>query len=261
MTDEKPVIYKYRLPDETIVDIHHDAVKGEAEIDFTLEGGDIVKAVRVPELEEGYNAPEPVDPVNPIEAAAALQTEQAALEPGAVIEYKPIDHLPDHLVRLRNAAAAAEREYDSAAEEAKDAKKAWEKARETFEAAFDAEIRRQADGKTPGLPFDGVHMSDTPQPPQPAAEATEERGPAEVRQFPRAVPPASSEPEPPCNQCGHDAAEHDAPAEDGGARGGCRHTEKNETEDDEPCTCGLYELPPAAAAEPEPQTPSDPTVH
>jgi hypothetical protein len=100
------------------------------------------------------------EPVNPVEAAAALIEEQQVPEPPAPTPIT-LEYLPTHLVELRNRAAEFEREYDDAAETAKSAKKAWEAARDRFEGAFDAEVRRLREGKTPGLPFDGVHMQDT----------------------------------------------------------------------------------------------------
>src|SRR6185369_12499760 len=111
--------------------------------------------VAVPAAEAVVDALAEAD-VNPVQAAADL----AAAEPApAAIEtvMKVIEHMPDHLVKLRTLAYGAEREYNDAAEAAKDAKKAWEKQRAAFEQAFDAEVRRDKDGKTPGLPFDGVH--------------------------------------------------------------------------------------------------------
>lgn len=106
----------------------------------------------------------------------------------------PIEALPKHLVELRNKAAERKREYDDAAEHAKSAKKGWEAARETFEGAFDAEVRRQRDGQTPGLPFDGVHMAETL--PQTGEPEPEKKGPAEVHEFPRAVEDPAPEAEP-----------------------------------------------------------------
>lgn len=100
------------------------------------------------------------EPVNPVEAAAVLIEEQQVPEPPAPTPIT-LEYLPTHLIELRNRAAEFEREYDDAAETAKSAKKAWEAARDRFEGAFDAEVRRLREGKTPGLPFDGVHMQDT----------------------------------------------------------------------------------------------------
>ncbi len=174
--------------------------------------------------------------VNPVQAAADL----AAAEPApATIEtvMKVIEHMPDHLVKLRTLAYEAERNYNAAAEGAKDAKKAWEKQRAAFEQAFDAEVRRDKDGKTPGLPFDGVHMSTTPQPTSTFDPPLgPPNGPAEIRQFPRAVPD-----QPPCAQCGHAYSDH-TPNEDGdpsmcGAKTGDALGDV--------CACGLYQRPAA----------------
>lgn len=204
------------------------------------------------------------EPVNPIQAAAELQDQANAqqnqaldvvdkiAEPPAPVRFEV---LPPHIIRLRNAAAELEKSYDAAAEEAKEAKKAWEKARETFEAAFDAEVRRQRDGQTPGLPFEGdgpAHMGDVHGQGQVnSAPATEEKGPAEVRQFPRAVPPAEGHGlddgpaiEPDCQQCGHGAFVHEKPDE--GPRTACTFAVDGKT-----CDCALYQLPPAEA-QPEP---------
>lgn len=118
--------------------------------------------------------PAETEPVNPVQAAADLEAAIAEHEPGDTIVQAPItiEKLPEHLLTLRSKASEAEYRYNSAAESAKYAKKSWEAAREAFESAFDAEVRRDKDGKSPGLPFDGVHMSDTPQP-EPPQEVTE----------------------------------------------------------------------------------------
>lgn len=204
---------------------------------------------------QGDPGPIEAEPVNPIQAAAEL----AAAEPAVEAPPQPVRYevLPPHIIRLRNAAAELEKAYDAAAEEAKEAKKAWEKARETFEAAFDAEVRRQRDGQTPGLPFEGdgpAHMGDVHGAGQvnSAPPAPEEgKGPAQVRQFPRAVPPAEGTGlddgpaiEPDCQQCGHGAFVHEKPDE--GPRTACTFAVDGKT-----CNCALYQSPPAEA-QPEP---------
>ncbi len=217
-TGEVPTFLDYRLPNGVIVQIHFDLARREPTVSYTMEGGEVVDAVLV----------EPqVDPVNPVQAAAEL----AAAEPPAAAEPAPSpappppapDHIPDFLAKLRDEVIRAELAYDDAAEEAKGTKKSWEEVRERFERAFDGEIRKNS--REPGLPFDGVHMSDTPQPAPPAAAAPEKE-PGTVHEFPRAVPdapysdsdepgfiaPAPDPPEPSAADIANDPADPDAPA-------------------------------------------------
>jgi DNA polymerase III subunit gamma/tau len=178
-TGQVPAFVNYRLPDGTIVPIMYDSARNAPTITYTLEGGEVVEATRVDE---------PTEPVNPVQAAADLAAAEPQPEPVAAPPSTPPapDHIPDFLMKLREEVIRAELEYDDAAEEAKRTKKSWEEIRERFERAFDAEIRK---GKEPGLPFDGVHMSDTAQP-EPPAPPAEPADPADVLQFPRAVPDA-----------------------------------------------------------------------
>lgn len=138
------------------------------------------------------------DPPDPPDEDDTDDQEDAEEVPGPAPLVPAMVLSPDdirELTRLRAATVRAKSHYLGAAEEAKEAKKEWEAARDAFERCFDS-LREQSG--TPRLPFDGVHQSEHVANLAPPADVVTPETPDPPPADPTAEPPADASPtEPP----------------------------------------------------------------